>query len=223
VPISTRALLLSIAAIALLAGCGKQGNVSTGAGKSEDQAAETHPVPDRPSKSGVAAERTVDSYLQALALGDEAACGYLTDEFMGRIARGGEYSSSRSDIRRILCDTHARDLTGHGELTLTRSAISVERASAARATVTVSATLAEVEASSYSEEDTPREATVTSTYHLVRHGGRWRINDITEDSFHEYGGGEVSGPLSSDFGGNLVLIRGCETSEESYCEPLIGH
>jgi len=210
----THALLLLLVAV-LLAGCG-EGEGST---TSENQSLAASP-PDRPSTHEVAAEGVVDEYLQALSFGDEGACRYLTVALMGRIARANEYTRNDPDTWRIHCETHARDLLKHGELALTWGAVTAEQASPATAEVAAAPTVADAEYPEY-EEGEPREATAAATYHLERSGGRWRINDITEDSFNEYGGDAIRSPIGTDFGGNLVLIRGCETSDKSYCEPLI--
>lgn len=211
-----------VIAVALLAGCGDDGDTTTSAvdepgGQSP---AVSRSAPDRSTRYEAAAEQTVDGYLLALASGDEGACRYLTVEFMGRISRANENTYSDPDIWRTLCESHARDLTRSGDLTLSWETPTVRHASSVRATAQADATLMDAE-SGYEEESSPREATATSTYHLVRTGGRWRIVDITEDWFREYGGDEITDPIGVDFGGNLVLLRGCETPEKSYCEPLI--
>jgi hypothetical protein len=216
---------------ALLAGCGD--GTDTGAagvvGPAEEEPAA--PPPEEPvtaaepaDKWEVGAERAVDGYLQALAAGDGEACNWLTIEFMGRIARSNEntYSQNNTKLRRILCESHARDLTGSGDIALSAEFIIGKQASSSEATVDASFTLYDPEVPSYEEGAQPREASGDSSYRLVRKDGRWRINDIVENWFSELGGGELSDPISTDFGGDLVLVRGCETPEKSYCEPLIG-
>lgn len=215
---------------ALLAGCGD--GTDTGAAGTVEPAEEEpatpspeEPVaaPDSSDKWEAEAERVVDAYLQALAAGDGEACNWLTTEFMGRIARSNEntYSQDNIELRRILCESHARDLAGSGDIALSAEFIIGEQASSSEATVDASFTLYDPEVPSYEEGAQPREASGESSYRLVRKDGRWRINDIVENWFSELGGGELSDPISTDFGGDLVLVRGCETPEKSYCEPLI--
>lgn len=212
-----------VLAAVLIAGCGEGGESEPAAVPDEPNqaaAANPDPPPDLPTGHEAAAQRTVDDYLYALTNGDEAACDSLTEEFMGRIARANANTTGGPDIWRLRCEAHARDLTDHGERTLSRSAITVERASRSEATVTASITVADAADSSY-DSGTPPEAAIVATYHLSRTGGRWRIAEITEDSLDEYGGGDgISSPISADFGGNLVLVRGCAASDKSYCDPL---
>jgi hypothetical protein len=210
-------------AAVLIVGCG-DGRSSEPAAAPDERgqaaAAKPDPPPDRPTGHAAAAQRTVDDYLYALTDGDEDACDFLTEEFMGRIARANANTTGGSDIWRLRCEAHARDLIDHGERTLSRGAITAERASPSEATVTASITVADAADSSY-DSGTPPEAAIDATYHLTRADGRWRIAEITEDSLDEYGGGDgISSPISADFGGNLVLVRGCAASAKSYCDPL---
>lgn len=206
-----------------LAGCaGEEGAKTAALPEVRDRAAAAPDPPDRPTPQQLAARRAVDGYLQALARGDEAACEYLSERFLGRIARANlDRTSTRNDpdIWQSMCESHARDLTGHGELVLTQGELTVQRTSRSRAVVSVEVTLADSD-STYSYDDVPREATSTATYRLVRGGGRWHIDRISEDFFDEYGSDVVSSPISADFGGNLVLLRGCDVAGKDYCDPL---
>lgn len=215
-PIPIRAALPCLLAAVLLAGCGGGQDASSVTEEpATGQAVEaTDPPPSRASSEEAEAKHTVIGYLQALAVGEGAACDFLTTGFQRRIAGSQDYGPHSRELWRIRCETHARDLTEDAALALTPRNPEVTEASSTRADVDIEVILLESAPSSYRAI---REAWIGAVYHLIRSGGRWHIDNIAEQHFEENDGDAVSSPISADFGGNLVLVRGCDAPELEYC------
>jgi hypothetical protein len=199
--------LMLIAVIITVGGCG--GDSNTIPSLPPDKAVGTAASPASRAPTQSEPEMVVDRYLQAVAGGNESACDELAASFIGRMH---PYNGDPR-ISLIACRGDARDLSKR--VSVSATTLSLVRMNATTATVSADVALTKTDAAG--SGGSPSEASATSTYALTRQRGKWRINDIVERSYADTLVNELGGPISNDFGGNLVLIRGCSSSARRYC------